>query len=58
MYQEFANARTAEIRIAVAESKHRMEWAQFTRIDRLENALRVARRRVHLPANHVLKTNN
>lgn len=58
MYQEFANARLAEVRLAETQIKHRIEWAQLTRIDRLERALRVARGRVQAPATGILKTNH
>ena len=58
MYQEFANARLAEVRVAETKIKHRIEWTQFTRVDRLERALRVARGRVQAPASGVLNTNH
>lgn len=57
MYQEIVNAHQAELRALELRIKHRMEWSQLLRIDRLEGALRVARRRVE-PALGALKTNN
>jgi hypothetical protein len=57
MYQEYANSRLIELEAAATTIKHRMEWEQLSRIDRLERALKVAGSRLSAPFG-ALKTNN
>lgn len=48
--QEMANARQNELAAASLTIQHRIEWAQISRIERLESALRAAK--THLPWNN------
>jgi hypothetical protein len=53
MYEEMFNARKIEIAAADRTLRQRMEWHEGSRIERLENALRVARVRVNWPGSPV-----
>lgn len=46
MLQEMMNAHEAEMRVAARAITQRMEYHQFSRIERLERALRSARGRL------------
>jgi hypothetical protein len=48
MLQELMDVRIAELAIAERQINQRMEFAQLSRIDRLESALRSARGRLSL----------
>ncbi len=48
MYTELMNARLTELRVAEPRINQRMAWEQFTRIDRLERALKMARGKLQI----------
>lgn len=43
MLPELMNARQDELRAFETQIAHRMTWAQITRVERLERALKIAR---------------
>ena len=57
MYEELSRVRGNELRAAELTISHRMEWAEISTIERLEKALRLARRRFQPAGVPVLKTN-
>jgi hypothetical protein len=57
MLEAIANAYKVDLQVHERQISQRLQWAQLARIEQLENALRVARGRLHLNPNFSLKTN-
>lgn len=46
IFEEMSNARQRELDAAAQTISHRIEWERVSRIERLETALRAARKRL------------
>jgi hypothetical protein len=57
MYEELIKARNTDLSIARQTIEHRMEWAEISRMDRLERALRATRSRLRMLPNLTTETN-
>ncbi|MGE0601651.1 MAG: hypothetical protein AB7J35_19355 [Dehalococcoidia bacterium] len=48
MFEELINARNADLRASSQTITHRMEWAELSRLDSLERALKAVKGRLHM----------